>query len=657
MAPVQWGQRQFLEAPPVVELDGEVDPQHAAVRLIRKPNPFYTGNHLLMASLMSLWVYGNTYWIVVRDGRTGEPVQLWFVPPWLIEPYSDDEREFVQFYRYTPMGREFEIDVRDVVHVRYGLDPSNIRKGLSPLSTVYREVFTDEEAANFAASVLVNQGMPGVVIMPDTDRSIPQSDVDDVKGYFKERMRGDNRGEPFVMGMRAKVEQFGWEPSKIDLRALREIPEERVAALLGIPAAVVGFGSGLAQTKVGATMEEMRRLAYENAIIPAQTMFTEEWDQKLLFEFETNEDATLTFDRSDVRVLQEDEGKKIERLSTAVKDGWLPVSVAQELAGYPVDETQAVYLRRGMTVTSPASVETASATRRAVKNATPRMKRQPSERGMDYYDRQESARDELSGEWGEELVERFNELGEAVREAFEGRVAEIGLMAGGNGHREKVSENPAMETAGAEAVDDAFKSRSNQQILNKGEWYTRISRRAIRDYNEAYAAGLDMSDELETRLISAARTRANMPDLIAQSKGAVTRAIREGKRNGESVFQIAGRIRDTVGAGPWKSAETRAEVIARTETRFAQNLATVEIGKAEGAAYYEVIDAQLGPTDAYCESIDGEIVTAADAEYLSWSEHPNGTRAFAPYFDDDAEPATIRPETEDRERDAVTNRG
>lgn len=67
----------------------------------------------------------------------------------------------------------------------------------------------------------------------------------------------------------------------------------------------------------------------------------------------------------------------------------------------------------------------------------------------------------------------------------------------------------------------------------------------------------------------------------------------------------------------------------------------------------EVLDARLGETDEYCESIDGQIVTLADAETLAASEHPNGTRDFAPIFDPDAVPAEVRPEAPDRERDAV----
>jgi hypothetical protein len=67
-----------------------------------------------------------------------------------------------------------------------------------------------------------------------------------------------------------------------DVSPLRDVSEERVCAALGIPAAVVGFGTGLQQTKVGATMKEMRQLAWTGGLIPMQKIVGDEIDRSLL---------------------------------------------------------------------------------------------------------------------------------------------------------------------------------------------------------------------------------------------------------------------------------------------------------------------------------------------------------------------------------------
>ena len=67
-------------------------------------------------------------------------------------------------------------------------------------------------------------------------------------------------------GLRCK--QVGANPGDMAMDVLRQVPEQRVAAVLGIPAAVLGFGSGLDATKVGATMAQMERQAIRNGVLP-----------------------------------------------------------------------------------------------------------------------------------------------------------------------------------------------------------------------------------------------------------------------------------------------------------------------------------------------------------------------------------------------------
>src|SRR5690606_38077990 len=127
---------------------------------------------------------------------------------------------------------------------------------------------------------------------------------------------------------------------------LRDISEERVCAILGVPAAVVGFGSGLQSTKVGATMRELVRLARVNCIEPAQWTIGRQLGAQLLPDYETRpERARVWFDTSHVPMFAEDESEKAERVVRMVQGGILRVDRAQEMLGLEVDPTQAIYLR------------------------------------------------------------------------------------------------------------------------------------------------------------------------------------------------------------------------------------------------------------------------------------------------------------------------
>jgi hypothetical protein len=101
----------------------------------------------------------------------------------------------------------------------------------------------------------------------------------------------------FTAPMEAKLLQYNLQG--FDVGPIRDISEERVCAALAIPAAVIGFGTGLQQTKVGATMREMVKLAWQGGIEPNQAIMADELDRSLLPEFQKNTDLFRThFDTS-----------------------------------------------------------------------------------------------------------------------------------------------------------------------------------------------------------------------------------------------------------------------------------------------------------------------------------------------------------------------
>lgn len=353
MAPVLWIMRTFTEAQAVVQRKlpdavwGPVD-DHPVERLIDRPNDFYDGDALWKATALSFVLEGNAYWRKVRN-PFGEVVGLWYVPHWLMRPeFPSDGSAFISHYRYTPgTGQPIPIPRRDVVHFRFGLDPENTRLGLSPLRCLLREVLTDQEASRFSETILQNMGVPGLMIAPKSDANAPTPDqVKEMKEFVESNFRSGNRGRALVLGKPTEISQFGFDPNKLMLANLRDISEERVCAVLGIPSAVVGFGSGLQSTKVGATMRELRRLAWVQCLIPMQKSLAKQLTGQLLADFTAQSRRyRVRFDTSDVSAFQEEDDLRATRVAKLVVAGILRVDRAQEMLGLEVDQTQQVYLR------------------------------------------------------------------------------------------------------------------------------------------------------------------------------------------------------------------------------------------------------------------------------------------------------------------------
>lgn len=357
-APLYWVARTFPEAPPAIweKLENGQEQQvrdHPLLRLLEEPNPFFTGVELWMATVIDYYVDGNGYWVKVRDGA-GAVRELWWTPSWLIEP-KGSEGTLITHYEYRPGAEPLRIAVEDVVHFRFGADPDNPMMGRAPLKSVLREVFTDDEAAQFTASLLANMGVPGLMVSPEKGIQISEDQAADAKQALLQKFTGDRRGEPIVMTGATKVDQFGFSPEQLLLRELRRIPEERVTAVMGVPAIVAGLGAGLDRSTF-TNMAEAREAAYESGIIPVQRILAERIRWSLLRDFEDDPFVwRFGFDLSKVRVLQEDLYRLVQRHAVGLREGAEMVSEFRRALDLPVvDDRDDVFLRPANVVTVPA---------------------------------------------------------------------------------------------------------------------------------------------------------------------------------------------------------------------------------------------------------------------------------------------------------------
>jgi HK97 family phage portal protein len=354
-AVVRWISHNFAQSPLLVlqktkdSPKGEVVEGHSLTELFEVPNQFYGGDLMLRAVIANLLVDGNGYLIKVRSG-SGRVIELWWAPYTMMEPHwpYNDPKVFIDYYLYSPGGRRIELPPSEVIHFRYDLDSTNIRKGRSPLKTALGEIYTDEEAQSFIADVLKNMGIPGVVIMPDSSADEDETsdeDLEAVKQGYIARFTGQHRGEPLVLPMPVKIEKLSFSPSDMDFAAIRHLPEERISAVFGLPAIVAGLGAGLDRSTF-ANYQEARSSAWEDNIVPFQKDIAAEIKKQLLIDFEGKDPAFFCrFDTSEIPALADDKAKRLTTLDLGVKSGWASVADVRRAADLPVRPGDEVYLR------------------------------------------------------------------------------------------------------------------------------------------------------------------------------------------------------------------------------------------------------------------------------------------------------------------------
>lgn len=635
MTPVRWLQRAIVEAP-LRSITAEEKPGPLQ-GLLARPNPSYTIDTLLAATVYSLVADGNAYWIVLRNGSR-KPVELWWVPHTMMDPkWPSDGSAYLSHYEYRPGGETQRLEIADVLHFRDGLDPRNSRKGLSPLRSLLRDVWSDREAARFTGALLRNGGVPGLVISPKVNsETMTKDEAEAVKNRIDSGYTGDNRGRTMVLAGAVDLQAFGFSPKELDLSPLRDIGEERVSAALGIPAAVLGWGSGLQQTKVGATMRELRQLAWWQAVMPMQKTISAEIQRQLAI------GETIEFDCSNVEALTENADSRASRFERLVRAGIMSRAEARAEMGLEIRPTDEVYLLSMATVEvpytgreeepapepttepEPPPVDPEKATKSShalieERIAASAQRRNPPPSVRSFQSKMEKIREKNAALLQKQLEEIFAELGD------ESESAALSVLSGdqGEGGSSDILEKILLMIPIALIVakmDAAYSSV-----------YAQSSDLVAEAFSDAFGVPAEISVQGRVELLRMGGSRRGLVDLSSQARESLFEALADGTELGLSSNSLARFIRGRVEAGPWRDAATRAKVIARTEGAFAANLASIQIAREmPGVELMMIFDNLKGYNDEICSALDGAIVTIAEAEQLFYDEHPNGTRGAVP---------------------------
>ena len=330
-------------------------PNHPFTTLMRRPNPYMSGDVIQQYLINAMHVSGDAY-LMKQKNNAGELVALYPLMPEQVTP-KGNKSDLITHYEYQLDNGTAEIKNEDIVHFRLGLDPKNHKKGYSPLKTVLREIYGDESAGQMATALLANSGVPSILITPKDDYGLTDTEAEQISRTYQQKVGGKNKGKPLILSGSMNVERLSFSPKDLDIGGLRRVPEERISAVLGVPAILAGLGAGLERATYNNT-SELREFFTEQKLIPLWRMVAEELTQQVLLpDYNSNQAVSTEYDFSEVRALQGDEKEMFEKLNVGVQGGWITVAEARKQVGLPTNESQDVYLLSNSVIPTPADME------------------------------------------------------------------------------------------------------------------------------------------------------------------------------------------------------------------------------------------------------------------------------------------------------------
>jgi HK97 family phage portal protein len=622
-------------------------PETPLQRLLDKPTP----NGELSLSEMWFWAAwathtdGNAYWLKVRSGNaeTGNVVEMWPVSPALMKPVTELDRsgrarEWISYYSLQVTANEFErVPVNNVIHFRLGIDDRDMRLGLSPLKRLIRQISSDEEATKFTDALLHNYAVPGLVIIPQGDDTLTRTESERIETKFAEKFSNDNRGAVAMLSKNATVQQFGFSPKDLDMGVLHRIPEERIAAVIGVPAIVAGLGAGLDRGTYS-NARELREMFTETRLVPLWRGDADRLNVSLKPDFTSDRNVYLEFDLSEVRALQEDEDARYKRLNTAVQGirPWITVNEARaEVGRDPVEggdrlDAPAPQLPPptppGNERPPPAAIDDETEEGEGEKRLPfPQNGQQPTKSQTatkltqrQLVDARRRVRTQVEKQ-AETAVNRwFAELGAAVAEAIAGKSVTV----------------PETKAISQREVERLFSQLMGQAAPDLEEIIERHMLEVVRGSWDLFNIELgqviqfDENDPLVRGVLQTAGD--NIRGITQTTLDALRAELPFLYEEGLGIDDIAERVRGLI----TETYSGRAEAVARTEIGLGQQRATNSRYKAAGVRHVRVFDNGFDNSHEFCKVVNGKTVT------LGWAErnplqHPNCVRAFGAVFDYD----------------------
>jgi len=299
--------RCYIEAPDKEGISAAVE-NHALTKLLRRPNPGYSGRLLWQATLASLILDDNAYWLKVRSSST-RPAELWYLPHHLMRVIREGS-DYVTAYEYMTQGGPVYYRPKDIVHFRDGIDPESTGRGLRKMEALGEEILTDNEASAYAWWTLRNVGVSPFMVSPKGDFQINETQADELKRRIHDAGRDMNRGKPLVPNVAIEVSKLGSTVEEMALDKVRRWPVDKILSVIGFNAMVLGLPS---ESKTFANMKEAREAVMEEFVCPTQTLISDTIEGSLLPDFSNNIEERLAWDLTRVRVLQEDQNALSKR--------------------------------------------------------------------------------------------------------------------------------------------------------------------------------------------------------------------------------------------------------------------------------------------------------------------------------------------------------
>lgn len=197
--------------------------QHQAMKLWKRPNPFWTGADIREMGWQYMELVGEWYWIINRGpSGTGVPLEMWTVRPDRMTPVPD-KKNFLAGWVYTgPNGEQVPLSVDEVIQMKYP-DPSDPYRGLSPIQSLLADIDSTKYTAEWSRNFFLNSATPGGIVT--FTKRLSDQEFNEFSNRWREQHQGVARGH------RVGVLEQGatWTPNTMTMNDMQFVDLSKIS--------------------------------------------------------------------------------------------------------------------------------------------------------------------------------------------------------------------------------------------------------------------------------------------------------------------------------------------------------------------------------------------------------------------------------------------
>lgn len=259
--------------PTIVDDDLPDDRVEALRKFFRTSN----GSQLLRVAYKDLLIYGEGFWLIVRDGSTAKKP----LSARRLHPYYMDEKTAggeLSGWRFGPLvdsEKALEYDRAEVIHFKFD-DPDNDIRGLSLLSALELTVASDLFAMKFNERFFENSAHTGVIF--NMKNSSPD-EVERNRTWMEQNYVGtENAHKPVIL--EGDIEVSKSVSSRADMQFIegRKFNREEILSVLDVDPSKVGINEN---SNRSVSKEADNTFRQEN-VSPLQLVVEEEINNQLI---------------------------------------------------------------------------------------------------------------------------------------------------------------------------------------------------------------------------------------------------------------------------------------------------------------------------------------------------------------------------------------